>query len=205
MMELPDVDYWSKKKSPFGTAGYAWFYGPSRKKVFKSWKAIPIKEEPRTIRDIMVQKGESDYDESYEVDTSELKKWKYEKGEKREFRIRKSDLDKHPELAKLYAKCKKSKSQKGWDKHRADFEKILGTDGSYNYDEGAIAFPDSIDKPSRTVVTAEIGRSASRMRHLIKHDDGTYRTLFSIETERLNMFPDNWTKMDDEKGKKIPD
>jgi DNA (cytosine-5)-methyltransferase 1 len=204
MMELPDVDYWSKKKSPFGTAGYAWFYGPSRKKVFKSWKAIPIKEEPRTIRDIMVQKGESDYDESYEVDKADLKKWKYEKGEKREFRIRKSDLEKYPDLAKLYAKCKKSKSQKVWDKHRADFEKILGTDGSYNYDEGAIAFPDSIDKPSRTVVTAEIGKSASRMRHLIKHDDGTYRTLFSIETERLNMFPDNWTKMDDEKGKQIP-
>ena len=47
---------------------------------------------------------------------------------------------------------------------------------------------------SRTVVTAEIGKSASRMRHLIKHDDGTYRTLFPLETERLNMFPDNWTK-----------
>ena len=83
--------------------------------------------------------------------------------------------------------------------------KILGTDESYNYDEGAIAFPDSIDKPSRTVVTAEIGKSASRMRHLIKHDDGTYRTLFPLETERLNMFPDNWTKINDEKGKQIPD
>ena len=76
----------------------------------------------------MVQKGEADYDESYEVDKAELKKWKYEKGEKREFRIRKSDLEKYPELAKLYAKCKKSKSQKVWDKHRADFEKILGRD-----------------------------------------------------------------------------
>ena len=35
------------------------------------------------------------------------------------------------------------------------------------------------------------------MRHLIKHDDGTHRTLFPIETERLNMFPDNWTRIDD--------
>jgi DNA (cytosine-5)-methyltransferase 1 len=208
-MELPDIDYWSKKKSPFGSAGYAWNArrGKDRRyvKLFRSWKAIPIKEEPRTIRDIMVQKGDSDYDESYEVDKAELKKWKYEKGEKREFRIRKTDLEKHPELAELYAKCKKSKNQKVWNEHRADFEKILGADGSYNYDEGAIAFPDSIDKPSRTVVTAEIGKSASRMRHLIKHDDGTYRTLFPIETERLNMFPDNWTKMNDEKGKQIPD
>ena len=206
-MELPDIDYWSKKKSPFGSAGYAWNRrkGTMILKTFRSWKAIPIKEEPRTIRDIMVQKSDSDYDESYVVDKAELKKWKYEKGEKREFRIRKADLEKYPELAKLYVKCKKSKDQKVWNKHRADFEKILGADGSYNYDEGAIAFPDSIDKPSRTVVTAEIGKSASRMRHLINHDDGTYRTLFPIETERLNMFPDNWTKMNDEKGKQIPD
>ena len=206
-MELPDIYYWSKKKSPFGSAGFAWTrrQGSQNVKMFRSWKAIPIKEEPRTIRDIMVQKDEADYDESYEVDKAELKKWEYEKGEKREFRIRKSDLEKYPELAKLYAKCKKSKSQKVWDKHRADFETIIGIDGSYNYDEGTIAFPDSIDKPSRTVVTAEIGKSASRMRHLIKHDDGTYRTLFPIETERLNMFPDNWTKMDDEKGKEIAD
>jgi len=208
-MELPDVDYWSKKKSPFGSAGYAWIRrdpnnGPGIKSI-RSWKAIPIKEESRTIRDIMVKKNDADYDESYEVDKAELKKWKYEKGDKREFRIRKADLEKYPKLAELYAKCKKSKDQKVWNKHRADFEKILGADGSYNYDEGAIAFPDSIDKPSRTVVTAEIGKSASRMRHLIKHDDGTYRTLFPIETERLNMFPDNWTKMNDEKGKQISD
>jgi len=213
-MELPDISFWSKKKSIFGSAGYAWVGSNGKdedgkvkqhKKLFRSWKAIPIKEEPRTIRDIMVQKSEADYDESYEIDKADLKKWKYEKGSKREFRIRKSDLEKYPKLAKLYAKCKKSKDQKVWNKHRADFEKILGADGSYNYDEGAIAFPDSIDKASRTVVTAEIGKSASRMRHLIKYDDGTYRTLFPIETERLNMFPDNWTKMNDEKGKQIPD
>lgn len=204
-MELPKIDFWSKKKSPFGSAGYAWVKQKSTKGrprviMFRSWKAIPIKEESRTIRDIMVQKGEAAYDESYEVDKTELKKWKYEKGAKREFRIRKSDLEKYPELAKLYAKCKKSKSQKVWDKHRDDFEEILGTDGSYKYEEGKMSLTDDIRKPSRTVVTAEIGKSASRMRHLIKHDDETYRTLFPIETERLNMFPDNWTKIDE-----IPD
>ena len=163
-------------------------------------KQIETVSKSRTIRDIMVQKGEAAYDESYEVDKTELKKWKYEKGAKREFRIRKSDLEKYPELAKLYAKCKKSKSQKVWDKHRDDFEEILGTDGSYKYEEGKMSLTDDIRKPSRTVVTAEIGKSASRMRHLIKHDDETYRTLFPIETERLNMFPDNWTKIDE-----IPD
>lgn len=211
---LPSIEAFAdSKESPFGNAGYAWRYrygGKSPKKQeirFWSTKVRPnFDGEAMTIREnIMIQKDESDYDETYEVDKADLKKWKYEKGEKREFRIRKTDLEKYPELAVLYAKCKKSKDQKVWDKHRAEFEKILGTDGSYNYNEGAIAFPDSIDKASRTVVTAEIGKSASRMRHLIKHDDGTYRTLFPIETERLNMFPDNWTKISDEKGKQIPD
>jgi DNA (cytosine-5)-methyltransferase 1 len=206
-------DFANSKQSPFGNVGYAWKYrygGKSPKKQeirFWSTKAKPDYDgEKMTIREnVMLHKGEVNYDKSYEVDKAELKKWKYEKGEKREFRIRKADLEKYPELAELYAKCKKAKDQKLWNKHRPDFEKILGADGSYNYDEGAIAFPDSIDKPSRTVVTAEIGKSASRMRHLIKHDDGTYRTLFPLETERLNMFPDNWTKMNDEKGKQIPD
>ena len=45
--------------------------------------------EKMTIREnIMVQKGEDDYDESYEVDKAELKKWKYEKA-RSAIRIRK--------------------------------------------------------------------------------------------------------------------
>ena len=199
-MELPDIEFWSKKKSPFGSAGYAWIKRDEKnggyKRMFRSWKAIPIKEEPGTISDIMVQRGEEGYDESYEVSESDLHKWEYEKGAKREFRIRKADLEKHPELVEIYEKCKKSKSQAVWDEHKSDFEAALGTDGSYNYDEGAIAFPDPTDRPSRTVVTSEIGRSASRMRHIIRHEDGTYRTLFPIETERLNMFPDDWTRIE---------
>lgn len=202
--EIPEIGDLSHRRSPFGSAGYAWQgeikdeEGNRRQHVnlFRSWKAIPIKEEAGTISEIMVQRDEGGYDESYEVSESDLHKWEYEKGAKREFRIRKSDLEKHPELAEIYEKCKKSKSQAVWDKHKADFEEKLGTDGSYNYDEGAIAFPDPTDRPSRTVVTAEIGRSASRMRHIIEHDDGTHRTLFPIETERLNMFPDDWTRID---------
>ena len=82
--ELPDSIIGVRKKSPFGTAGYAWVralrkMGPEFQDHGKPFPS----EEPRTIRDIMVQKGEPDYDESYEVDKAELKKWKYEKGEKR--------------------------------------------------------------------------------------------------------------------------
>lgn len=63
----------------------------------------------------------------------------------------------------------------------------------YSYSEGAMAFPDSPDKPSRTVITGEGGASPSRFKHVVKTNDGKYRRLTPIELERLNMFPDNHT------------
>jgi len=46
------------------------------------------------------------------------------------------------------------------------------------------------------VVTAEIGKSVSRMRHVIEYEEGKFRRLMPIELERLNEFPDDWTKFD---------
>lgn len=63
----------------------------------------------------------------------------------------------------------------------------------YNYSEGAMAFPDSVDKPSRTIITGEGGAAPSRFKHVILTDAGKYRRLIPIELERLNMFPDNHT------------
>ncbi len=54
-------------------------------------------------------------------------------------------------------------------------------------------FPDSLDKPSRTIITGEGGISASRFKHVIKTKYGL-RRLLPIELERLNMFPDNHTE-----------
>lgn len=65
----------------------------------------------------------------------------------------------------------------------------------YNYSEGGMVFPDSLDKPSRTIITGEGGKSASRFKHVIKTPKG-YRRLSPIELERLNMFPDNHTKFE---------
>lgn len=65
----------------------------------------------------------------------------------------------------------------------------------YNYSEGGMIFPDSLDKPSRTIITGEGGKSASRFKHVIKVEKG-YRRLSPVELERLNMFPDNHTKFD---------
>jgi DNA (cytosine-5)-methyltransferase 1 len=65
----------------------------------------------------------------------------------------------------------------------------------YNYSEGGMIFPDPLDKPSRTIITGEGGKSASRFKHVIKTTKG-YRRLSPVELERLNMFPDDHTKLD---------
>lgn len=63
----------------------------------------------------------------------------------------------------------------------------------YSYSEGKMAFPDYLDKPSRTIITGEGGAGASRFKHIIRTPSGRFRRLTPIELERLNMFPDNHT------------
>ncbi len=63
----------------------------------------------------------------------------------------------------------------------------------YIFSEGGMAFPDSLDKPSRTIITGEGGAAASRFKHVVLTPSGRYRRLIPIELERLNMFPDNHT------------
>ena len=65
----------------------------------------------------------------------------------------------------------------------------------YFYSEGGMIFPDDINNPSRTIITGEGGKSPSRFKHVIKSDRGL-RRLTPVELERLNMFPDNHTKID---------
>lgn len=62
----------------------------------------------------------------------------------------------------------------------------------YRYSEGGIAFPDPLDRPSRTIITAEGGRSPSRFKHVVLQN-GRCRRLVPMELERLNMFPDDHT------------
>ena len=63
----------------------------------------------------------------------------------------------------------------------------------YHYSEGGMAFPDALDKPSRTIITGEGGSSPSRFKHVILTPSGRYRRLVPLELERLNMFPDHHT------------
>ncbi len=66
-------------------------------------------------------------------------------------------------------------------------------DGStYNYSEGAIPFPDILDRPGRTMLTSE--GTVNRSSHLIEDPQtGRMRILTPVECERLNGFPDGWT------------
>lgn len=66
-------------------------------------------------------------------------------------------------------------------------------DGStYVFTEGTVAFPDPIERPSRTMLTSEsqVGRTSHVVRDL---STGQLRILTPIECERLNGFPDGWT------------
>lgn len=94
-----------------------------------------------------------------------------------DFYINENDLDKW-----IYLKGPKKEMRK----NAQGFE--------YHYSEGGMIFPDPLDKPSRTIITGEGGASPSRFKHVIKTPKG-YRRLSPVELERLNMFPDNHTKL----------
>jgi DNA (cytosine-5)-methyltransferase 1 len=91
---------------------------------------------------------------------------------------------------------------------------------TYHYTEGAVGFPEPLDRAGRTVLTGEGGRSPSRFKLVVEQhieddaaldelddltreavltsDEGpglsVYRRLTPIELERLDMFPDRWTE-----------
>ena len=85
-------------------------------------------------------------------------------------------------------KLEKFKYYKGSKK----FERKKPNGETYMYSEGAIAFPDKLDVPARTMLTSE--STVSRTSHVIVDNiSGKYRILTPLEAERIQMFPDNWT------------
>ena len=55
----------------------------------------------------------------------------------------------------------------------------------YRYSEGAMAFPDALDAPARTILTNGGGGSASRTKHIIQTSDSRYRRLVPDELDQL--------------------
>ena len=66
---------------------------------------------------------------------------------------------------------------------------------TYYFSEGNIAFPDKLDVPARTMLTSE--STTNRSSHVVKDvQSGNLRTLTPVEAERIQMFPDDWTKIE---------
>ncbi len=73
--------------------------------------------------------------------------------------------------------------------------RVAASGFEYEYTEGGMIFPDALDKASRTIITGEGGRTASRFKHVVECPSGKgLRRLTPVELERLNTFPDNHTK-----------
>lgn len=109
----------------------------------------------RTLGDVLIPDDEVPAE--FFIDDSQLPRWEYLKGSKREERTNKK------------------------------------TGFTYTYSEGQMAFPDATDKPSRTILTGEGGRGASRFKHVIQCIDGRYRRLVPDELDQLQGFPRGWT------------
>lgn len=81
-----------------------------------------------------------------------------------------------------------------WHKGHKVLPRVDANGHEYNYSEGAMACPDFLDRPSRTVITGEGGSGASRFKHVVQTPSGRFRRLTPVELERLDMFPDNHTE-----------
>jgi len=145
-----NINDFNSVRRPFSNAGIM-----LNRNVFTS-KGIPQYDGKfTTLKDILL--NEKDIPSEYFISGTDLEKWEYLKGAKREKRSTKSGHE-------------------------------------YSYNEGPVGFPDSLDKPSRTIITGEGGRSPSRFKHVVETSSGKLRRLTPIELERLNMFPDRHTE-----------
>jgi len=86
---------------------------------------------------------------------------------------------------------------KGWRYLKGSKSEVRETKEGfkYNYSEGSMIFPDALNNASRTIITGEGGKSPSRFKHVVEQN-GRLRRLTPVELERLNMFPDNHTKLE---------
>ena len=110
--------------------------------------------------------------------------------------IKLSDILQMSDIEEEFYISKKDESK--WKEHKGA-KKITRTTKEgfeYNFSEGSMCFPDNLDKPSRTIITSEGGNTASRFKHVVEYA-GKLRRLTPLELERLNMFPDNFTQLDD--------
>jgi DNA (cytosine-5)-methyltransferase 1 len=202
LIKMISLDSNKRNISPYKNTGYAW------KDVEGNLCMVSVKTSAsysgvsKRLEDVI----ETPHDPDYEItDEEKLRKYRYIKGEQKEWRIRKADkliadsIDAGNGLTlwTYYQTLTRSYATGPWTESRENRGYLAGVEKGiiYNYTAGKMAFPDSLLNPSRTVVTAEVGKSVSRMRHVIEYEAGKFRRLMPIELERLNGFPSNWTNL----------
>lgn len=80
-------------------------------------------------------------------------------------------------------------------KAHKEFTRVNKDGYEYTYSEGAMSFPDHLDRPARTLITSEVSTTPNRFTHIIKDPvTGDLRRLIPLELERIQMFPDNHTE-----------
>lgn len=77
-------------------------------------------------------------------------------------------------------------------KGKKRIDRVAKNGFKYVFSEGAVPFPDLLNRPSRTMLTSEA--TLNRSSHVVR-DPETHRlrVLTPVETERLQGFDDNWT------------
>jgi len=92
---------------------------------------------------------------------------------------------------KYYVKDEKALAKWAYLKGAKHEKRVKKSNGAeYFYTEGAVPFPDPMDRPGRTMLTSE--GKMGRCSHIIFDGKG-HRILTPVECERLNGFRDNWT------------
>lgn len=105
------------------------------------------------------------------------------------------DVLQNGEVTSEFFISEKDKDKWEYLKGSKTIERVSTEGHKYKYSEGGMIYPDALDNASRTIITGEGGKSPSRFKHVVVTDRGL-RRLTPIELERLNMFPDNHTKLE---------
>ena len=91
-----------------------------------------------------------------------------------------------------YYLTEKEKEKMGYLKGAKKISRTSSTGYKYTYSEGAMAYPDSLDKQGRTMLTSE--GTINRCSHVIRDiETNNLRRITPLEAERLQGFEDNWT------------
>ncbi len=75
-------------------------------------------------------------------------------------------------------------------------QRVTAEGFAYEFSEGAVAFPEPLDRPSRTLLTSCAGQAVSRTALVVQHSDGRLRRLTPEELEALSDFPRGFTAVD---------